>query len=372
MRQAESFRIRKTDGKARKGIISTRKGLVQTPVFMPVGTAGSVKSLCPADLSQIGTEMILANTYHLYLRPGDGLLAEMGGVQEFSAWSQPVLTDSGGYQVFSLAALRELSDEGVVFSSHLDGSRHLFTPEGVMDIQANIGSDIWMVLDHCVPYQADMEQTEEACRRTTHWAQRSLEAFPRGGNLVFGIVQGGFFYRLREKSAREICSLPFDGFAIGGLSVGEPKEVMRDILSRTAPRLPWTMPRYLMGVGKPVDILQGIREGMDMFDCVLPTRNARNGTLYTSQGKINIKQQRFRQDPQPLDPQCSCYTCRTFSRAYLRHLYISRELLSYRLNTLHNLAFYQEMIRGAREAIERGRTEEYIADFERIFPEDTL
>jgi queuine tRNA-ribosyltransferase len=369
--QAGTFRIESIDGRARRGVLHTAHGPVRTPVFMPVGTAGSVKSLSPRDLEDIGSEIILGNTYHLYLRPGDELLARQGGLHTFSSWQGPILTDSGGFQVFSLSALRQVGDDGVAFSSHIDGSKHFFTPEGVIRIQENIGSDIMMVLDECVAYGTDYERTRIAAERTTRWAERSLQARPHPGQqLLFGIVQGGFYPELRERSAREICDLPFDGYAIGGLSVGEPKHLLWEILESTASFLPRERPRYLMGVGKPLDLLRAIGEGVDMFDCVLPTRNARNGTLYTSSGKVTIKQARYREDTRPLDPECSCYTCRTFSRAYLRHLYVSRELLAYRLNTLHNLAFYLDLIRGAREAISRGAFRDYAAAYEDLFPDE--
>ncbi|MCF8085787.1 MAG: tRNA guanosine(34) transglycosylase Tgt [Desulfohalobiaceae bacterium] len=371
MMQAGTFRIEATDRRARRGVLHTAHGPVRTPVFMPVGTAGSVKSLSPQDLEDIGAEIILGNTYHLYLRPGDELLARLGGLHDFSSWQGPILTDSGGFQVFSLSALRQVSDDGVAFSSHIDGSKHFFTPEGVVGIQENIGSDIMMVLDECVAHGTDFERTRIAAERTTRWAERSLRARPHPTRqLLFGIVQGGFYPGLREQSARQICDLPFDGYAIGGLSVGEPKHLLWEILASTAPLLPRERPRYLMGVGKPLDILRAIGQGVDMFDCVLPTRNARNGTLYTSQGKVAIKQARYREDTAPLDPECSCYTCRTFSRAYLRHLYVSRELLAYRLNTLHNLAFYLELIRGAREAIDQGGFAEFTAAYEAVFPDE--
>jgi queuine tRNA-ribosyltransferase len=369
--QAGSFHVETTDGRARRGVLHTAHGPVRTPVFMPVGTAGSVKSLSPQDLEDIGSEIILGNTYHLYLRPGDELLARQGGLHAFSSWSAPILTDSGGFQVFSLSALRQVGDEGVAFSSHINGSKHFFTPEGVVGIQENIGSDIMMVLDECVAYGTDYERTRIAAERTARWAERSLRVRPcPSWQLLFGIVQGGFYPDLRERSARQICDLPFDGYAIGGLSVGEPKHLLWEILESTAPLLPRQRPRYLMGVGKPLDVLRAIGEGVDMFDCVLPTRNARNGTLYTSCGKITIKQARYREDSRPLDPECSCYTCRTFSRAYLRHLYVSRELLAYRLNTLHNLAFYLDLIRGAREAISRGAFRDYAAAYEDLFPDE--
>jgi queuine tRNA-ribosyltransferase len=354
------FDILARDGDARRGRLWTAHGPVQTPVFMPVGTQGSVKAIAPDDLEAISAEIILGNTYHLYLRPGDEVIRELGGLHRFSSWPKPILTDSGGYQVFSLAPLRELSQEGVTFRSHINGSRHFFSPEGVVRVQMNLGSDIIMVLDECVPYEADYDYTRRSIELTADWARRSRAAYPAGsgGQLLFGITQGGFFKDLRTRSCADITEIPFDGYAIGGLSVGEPPEVMRDILAHTAPLLPEASPRYLMGVGSPLDILEAIGEGVDMFDCVLPTRNARNGTLYTSRGKINIKKARYKQDPGPLDPECSCYTCRTFSLAYLRHLFTAGELLAYRLNSLHNLTFFVDLVRQAREAIEQGRLRE--------------
>jgi len=351
------FTLLCADGSARRGELQTARGTIQTPVFMPVGTAGTVKSLSPHDLEDIGAEIILGNTYHLYLRPGDELIARRGGLHRFSGWKRPVLTDSGGYQVFSLSELRQITEDGVAFRSHLDGSKHFFSPEKAVAIQRNLDADIMMVLDECVSYEADQAYTERSVERTTSWAWRSRQAYPErsGENLLFGIVQGGFFKDLRRRSAEEICSIPFDGYAIGGLSVGEPKEMMREMLLLTAPLLPIEAPRYLMGVGKPLDILEGIGAGIDMFDCVLPTRNARNGTLYTSTGQVNIKNERYKEDDAPLDPRCSCYTCSNFSRAYLRHLYTARELLAYRLNTIHNLSFYQGLVQEARKSIEQQR-----------------
>jgi queuine tRNA-ribosyltransferase len=367
--QIGQFSIETTDGLARCATLTTAHGVVPTPIFMPVGTQGTVKSLSPSDLHEMGARIILGNTYHLYLRPGDELIARRGGLHRFSGWDGPILTDSGGFQVFSLSGLRRLTPDGVEFSSHLDGSKHLFTPEKVVSIQRNLGSDIMMVLDECVPYGADFAYTERSLKLTTDWAKRSRQTHPvlDRGQMLFGIVQGGFFPELRTESARQICAIPFDGYAIGGLSVGEPKDKMLAMLEHTAPLLPWERPRYLMGVGTPLDILDGIASGVDMFDCVLPTRNARNGTLYTSQGRVNIKRAEYREDDSPLDPECGCYTCRTFSRAYLRHLYIARELLSYRLNTLHNLTFYLDLVRGARRAIQRSAFQEFKRRYEEIF-----
>ncbi len=354
------FTIQAQDNQARRGQLVTAHGTIQTPTFMPVGTQGCVKTLSPDEVKDIGAEIFLGNTYHLYLRPGDELIAGLGGLHNFSGWPGPILTDSGGYQIFSLSGLRHIYPKGVEFQSHIDGSRHFFTPAKVISIQKNLGSDIMMVLDECVPFQADKTYTKRSLELTFNWAQQSRQAYPTDNqkNLLFGIIQGGFFHDLRKQSVEEICSIPFEGYAIGGLSVGEPKPIMQDILSVTAPLLPKDSPRYLMGVGTPTDILDGIALGIDMFDCVLPTRNARNGTLFTSQGKINIKNALYKSDPRPLDPNCACYTCRNFSRATLRHFYKSRELVSYRLLTIHNLKFYIDLINEAKRAIEQGTFEQ--------------
>ena len=352
-----SFELLHTDGQARLGRLHTAHGIINTPIFMPVGTVGSVKALAPDDLHAIDAQIILGNTYHLYLRPGDELVARRGGLHKFMVWDRPILTDSGGFQAFSLSDLSKFSEDGVEFRSHLDGSKHLFTPEKVMTIQRNLGSDIMMVLDECVHYGTPYEYTAKSVELTTRWALRSRQAYPAGTGygLLFAITQGGFFADLRTQSVQQLSQYDFDGFAIGGLSVGEPKREMYELLAHTAPLLPVHKPRYLMGVGTPLDIVTGIDAGVDMFDCVLPTRNARNGTLYTSQGKINIKGKKFAEDDTPLDPECSCYTCRTFSRAYLRHLYHSQELLSFRLNSLHNLTYFLDLVRKAREAILENR-----------------
>ena len=356
-----TFQITHKDGAARRGVLQTAHGEVNTPIFMPVGTVGSVKAIAPDDLEALGAEIILGNTYHLYLRPGDELIQRRGGLQKFNAWNKPILTDSGGFQAFSLSSLSKFSEEGVEFRSHLDGSRHMFTPEKVVDIQRNLNSDIMMVLDECVSYDKTREYTEKSIKLTTRWALRSRAHYPRGlgDNLLFAITQGGFHKDLRTASVEELCAHDFDGFAIGGLSVGEPKAEMHELLAHTAPLLPVDKPRYLMGVGTPLDIVEGIAHGIDMFDCVLPTRNARNGTLYTSVGKINIRRKEYAEDDGPLDPACDCYTCRTFSRAYLRHLFHSGEILSYRLNSLHNLTYFLNLVRQARKAIESQTFEEF-------------
>jgi queuine tRNA-ribosyltransferase len=366
-----TFTLGPADGRARTGRLTTAHGDIETPIFMPVGTLGTVKSLCPTDLRDLKAQIILGNTYHLYLRPGDDLIARLGGLHRFMAWDGPILTDSGGFQVFSLSGLRQIAEEGVTFASHIDGSRHLFSPEKVISIQRNLGSDIMMVLDECVPYGADRAYTEKSLGLTTRWAGRCREAHPAGdrGQLLFGIVQGGFFKDLRAKSAEEIIGVGFDGYALGGLSVGESRNEMYDILGDAAPLLPENRPRYLMGVGAPRDLLAGMAAGIDMFDCVLPTRNARNGTLFTSLGKVNIKRAEYREDDSSLDPNCPCYACQTFSRAYLRHLYIAKELLSYRLNTLHNLTFFSIMMERAREAIREGRFAAFRAEMEALYPE---
>ncbi len=366
------YELMQKDGQARAGVLHTAHGDIPTPIFMPVGTVGSVKAVAPDDLAQIGAPIILGNTYHLYLRPGHELVARHGGLHGFASWPGAILTDSGGFQVFSLSSLRRIQEEGVEFRSHIDGSKHFFTPEKVLEIERALNSDIMMVLDECVPYGADYHYTEKSLALTTRWAKRALEAYPAGTapNLIFGITQGGFFKDLRTRSIEEICALDFDGFAIGGLSVGESKHEMYELLEHAAGQLPAHKARYLMGVGTPLDIVTGISMGVDMFDCVLPTRNARNGTLYTSVGKVNIKGVKYADDDSPLDPACSCYTCRTFSRAYLRHLYVSKELLSFRLNSLHNLTYFLNLVRSARQHILDGTFAEFKAHIEGLYPDE--
>ena len=368
------FTLLATDGRARAGVLHTAHGLVETPVFMPVGTVGSVKAVAPDDLDAANAHILLGNTYHLYLRPGDELIARRGGLHRFLSWDKPILTDSGGFQVFSLSALRKISADGVEFRSHLDGSRHFFSPEKVVSIQRNLHSDIMMQLDECLPYGASHTEASLAVDRSARWALRSREAYGAGtgDNLLFGIVQGVIFADLREQSARALMDIGFEGYAIGGLAVGEPKGIMLRCLRQLDAVLPTDKPRYLMGVGTPLDILHGVEAGVDMFDCVLPTRNARNGTLYTSQGKISIKRKEYAEDDGPLDPLCPCYTCRTFSRAYLRHLYVSKELLAYRLNSLHNLTHFLALAAGARKAILAGTYQAYKAGFEALYPEEDM
>lgn len=366
------YTLEHSDNAARAGQVRTAHGVIPTPIFMPVGTVGSVKAIAPDDLAAIGAPIILGNTYHLYLRPGDELVARHGGLHGFASWPGAILTDSGGFQVFSLSSLRKIREEGVEFRSHLDGSRHLFTPESVVGIQRNLNSDIMMVLDECVPYGADYAYTEKSLALTTRWALRARAAYPQGSgqNLLFAITQGGFFKDLRKRSIEELCCHDFDGFAIGGLSVGESKHMLYDFMYEVAPQLPKDKPRYLMGVGTPLDIAHGINAGIDMFDCVLPTRNARNGTLYTSLGKVNIKRKEYAEDDSPLDPACDCYTCRTFSRAYLRHLYVSKELLAFRLNSLHNLTYFLNVVRQARQAILENRYASFLAHMESLYPDE--
>jgi queuine tRNA-ribosyltransferase len=348
--------------KARLGRVLTDHGAFSTPAFMPVGTLGTVKSLTPEELTEIGAEIILANTYHLYLRPGHETIGRLGGIHSFIHWERPILTDSGGYQIFSLGDLRKISEEGVTFQSHLDGTSHFLTPERVIEIQKVLGVDIAMVLDECIPYPSSFDYAMLSTSRTTRWAERCLQAGKGIGPALFAIVQGGTYQALREKSAQELTAMDFQGYAIGGLSVGEPKDVMSEVLGWTVPCLPEHAPRYLMGVGTPQDILDAVRLGVDLFDCVLPTRNARNGTLFTSSGKISIKQACYAEDKRPPDEACGCYTCRHYSRAYLRHLYLSKEILSSRLNTIHNLFYYMEFMRKIREAIRENRLPETESD----------
>ena len=359
---AFSFTIEARDGRARAGTLTTPHGAIETPVFMPVGTAGAVKAVTRRDLEELGAQIVLANTYHLMLRPGDALVAELGGLHGFTGWSKPFLTDSGGYQVFSLAGLRSLSEEGVRFQSHLDGAAYLLGPERSMEVQMNLGADIVMAFDECPPWPAPREAVEEATARTTRWARRSRDAHRRADQWVFGIVQGGVHLDLRERSAREIVDLGFPGCAIGGVSVGEPKEDRIRVLDRLDPRLPEDKPRYLMGVGTPEDLIEGVARGIDMFDCVLPTRNARNGQVFTRLGRFSIRNARFRDDPRPLDPDCSCPTCRTTSRAYLRHLHLAGEITAATLLTVHNLFFYLDMMRTMRHSIRLCRFEEFRAE----------
>src|SRR5262245_18769365 len=367
-----SFRVTHTDGLARRGLMTMAHGTVETPVFMPIGTQGAVKAITHRDLEGLGTDIILSNTYHLYLRPGDALIARQGGLHKFSGWSRPILTDSGGYQVFSLASRRSVSDEGAHFRSHILGTAHLLTAEKAVDIQANLGSDIAMVFDECVSYPSDVGPAREAMLRTLRWARRSRDrllalkekavdgvVMTNPDQAQFGIVQGSVHAPLREQSACETVAIEFDAYAIGGLSVGEPTDEMYEMVRFTTGFLPADRPRYLMGTGTPEDLVESVARGIDMFDCVLPTRNARNGQLFTSEGRLNIKNARYAEDPRPPDASCDCYTCRTCSRAYLRHLFLVGEINAATLNTLHNLHFYLDTMRRIREAIAFGRFESF-------------
>jgi queuine tRNA-ribosyltransferase len=360
--------------------MTTAHGVVETPAFMPVGTQGAVKAVTARDLVDLGADIILGNTYHLFLRPGDAPIARLGGLHRFIGWSRPLLTDSGGYQVFSLAGIRRLNEEGVRFRSHLDGTEHLLTPERAVEIQAQLGSDIAMVLDECAATPPPTGSSREAMERTHRWAVRGrarLEGIRGGdadgvlvtnpGQAQFGIVQGGVDLDLRAESVQRTLDVGFEAYAIGGLSVGEPVETMYDVVSHTAPLLPEDRPRYLMGTGMPDDLIECVARGIDLFDCVLPTRNARNGQLLTREGRLNIKHARFAEDSRPPDPQCGCYTCQGFSRAYLRHLFLANEMTAATLNTLHNLHFYLDTMRRVREAIMFGTFEMFRQEFHRTF-----
>jgi queuine tRNA-ribosyltransferase len=346
---------RDTETSARRGRLTTRRGVIETPVFMPVGTQGTVKGMLPEQLHDAGAQIVLANTYHLYLRPGHELVRELGGLHRFMNWGGPILTDSGGFQVFSLGDLRKIDENGAKFQSHLDGSAHLLTPENSIAIQEALGSDIMMVFDECIPHPASREYVATSTDRSMRWAARSKQARTDETAALFGIVQGGMEQDLRQQSAEQLLDIGFDGYALGGLSVGESAEVMYEVMDWTLPHLPSDKPRYVMGVGTPENLVEAVSRGVDMFDCVMPTRNARNGVLFTSFGKISIKQARFLADQRPVDEACGCYTCRNYSRAYLRHLYQSNEILASVLNTTHNLYYYLHLMRQMRDAIEAGR-----------------
>lgn len=348
------FSVTQTDGKARLGTLQLAHGEVKTPIFMPVGTVGSVKTLVPTDLEAIQAEIILGNTYHLYLRPGLEVIREFGGLHPFIQWDKPILTDSGGFQIFSLAQHRKIDEVGAHFQSHIDGRRLSLTPELAVEIQETLGSDIHMVLDECTPHPATHEQAKASMERSMRWAQRCRDARTRPELAQFGIVQGGMYEDLRELSAKALIDIGFEGYAIGGLSVGEAKPEMRRVTAFSCSLLPEAKPRYLMGVGTPLDIIESVAMGVDMFDCVMPTRNGRNGTLFTSRGRVNIKNQRHRLDHGPLDPECACYTCKTFSLGYLRHLFMAQEFTALRLLTLHNLSYYLRLIHDIRAAIAQG------------------
>ncbi len=366
-----SFELLATDGGARRGRLTTAHAVVETPVFMPVGTQGTIKALTHRDVRDAGARLVLANTYHLHLRPGEGLVARLGGLHRFIGWDGGILTDSGGYQVFSLASRRKVTEEGVHFKSHLDGSAHFLSPEAAVDIQAALGSDIAMMLDECLSWPATHDDVRRSVDLTSRWARRGRDRFraarsqTNAGQAQFGIVQGGTFTDLRTRSAEGALQVGFDAYAIGGLSVGEPIDVMYDTVAHTAGLLPRDRPRYLMGAGTPADLVECVARGVDMFDCVLPTRNARNGQLFTRAGRLNIKNARYAEDERPPDAQCRCYTCRTASRAYLRHLFVAGEMTAATLNTLHNIQFYLDTMEAIREAISFGRFEAFRQDFHR-------
>ncbi len=358
------FSLTGTDGQARRGQLTLAHGSIQTPAFMPVGTYGAVKGMRPHQVGELGADVILGNTFHLWLRPGLEVIKAHGGLHRFVGWNKPILTDSGGFQVFSLGDIRKISEEGVSFRSPIDGSKCFLSPEESMRIQRTLNSDIVMAFDECTPYPASQAQAKESMHLSMRWAERSKKSHQGNPNALFGIIQGGMYEALRAESLEKLISLDFDGYAIGGLSVGEPKEDMRRIMTFTSSKMPSNKPRYLMGVGTPTDLVQAVRAGVDMFDCVLPTRNARNGWLYTSQGIVKLRNAKYRFDEGPLDQNCGCYTCTNFSRSYLHHLQRIDEMLGAHLNTVHNLYFYQKLMSGLRTAIENGRLEPHINSLE--------
>ncbi|MCO5785483.1 tRNA guanosine(34) transglycosylase Tgt [Pseudomonas sp. G11-1] len=357
------FELLATDGKARRGRLTFPRGVVETPAFMPVGTYGTVKGMLPRDVEDIGAQIILGNTFHLWLRPGTEVIRKHGDLHDFMQWQGPILTDSGGFQVFSLGAMRKIKEEGVYFSSPVDGAKVFMGPEESMQVQRDLGSDIVMIFDECTPYPADVDTARRSMELSLRWAQRSKDAHEGNPSALFGIVQGGMHEELRARSLDGLCEIGFDGLAIGGLSVGEPKEDMIRILDYLPPLMPPEKPRYLMGVGKPEDLVEGVRRGVDMFDCVMPTRNARNGHLFTDTGVVKIRNAAHRHDDSPLDPGCDCYTCRHFTRAYLHHLDKCGEMLGSMLNTIHNLRHYQRVMHGLRGAIQQGTLTAFVDNF---------
>ncbi|WP_420476780.1 tRNA guanosine(34) transglycosylase Tgt [Noviherbaspirillum sp. ST9] len=366
-----NFKLLKTDGKARRGRLTLNHGVVETPIFMPVGTYGSVKAMSPVELNEVGAQIILGNTFHLWLRPGLDVVGKFDGLHRFMGWTKPILTDSGGFQVFSLGAMRKITEEGVKFASPINGDKLFLSPEISMQIQRVLNSDIVMQFDECTPYEIDGRPATEAeagksMRMSLRWAKRSRDEFNKGENpnALFGIVQGGMFEHLRDESLAGLQDIGFEGYAIGGLSVGEPKEDMMRVLEHVGPRLPADKPHYLMGVGTPEDLVAGVANGVDMFDCVMPTRNARNGWLFTRFGDLKIKNSRYKDDDKPLDETCECYTCRNFSRAYLYHLHRAGEILGARLNTIHNLHYYLQLMREMRAAIDADRFQAFVVQFQ--------
>jgi len=362
--------VRSTECAARCGEVETLHGTFQTPIFMPVGTQATVKAVTPENLLELGAEIILANTYHLFLRPGHELVRELGGLHRFMNWDRPILTDSGGFQIFSLRELAQITEEGAAFKSHLDGSSLFLSPEDAVRVQEALGSDIMMCLDTCIPYPADEKETLDATELTSRWAERSRRAQNDTGQLLFGIVQGGMYPELRAMAVEQLLEIGFDGYALGGLSVGEPEELMMDITEHATKLLPQDYPIYLMGVGTPENLVESVCRGVDMFDCVMPTRNARNGMLFTSRGRVVIKNSRYSNDPRPPDENCGCYTCRNYSRAYLRHLYMSREILAYHLNTIHNLYYFVGLMRSMRRAIANDSFLQFRKEFHEMRQDD--
>ncbi|AEI36530.1 tRNA guanosine(34) transglycosylase Tgt [Francisella salina] len=357
------FDLIKKEGKARRGKISFPRGDIQTPAFMPVGTYGAVKSLSPVELKEMGADIILGNTFHLWLRPGTEIIKKHGTLHDFNGWDKPILTDSGGFQVFSLGKMRKLTEEGVTFKSPINGSKVFLSPEISMQVQRDLGSDIVMCFDECTPYPATEKEAKDSMELSMRWAKRSKDAHGDNPSALFGIIQGGMYEHLRDESLKALKEIDFDGFAIGGLSVGEPKEDMIRILDHTAHQMPEDKPRYLMGVGTPKDLVEAVYRGVDMFDCVMPSRNARNGHMFTSEGVVRIRNAKHKDDVSPLDPNCDCYTCQNFSRSYLHHLDKTQEILGSRLNTIHNLTYYQNLMKNIRQALEESRFEEFRKEF---------
>jgi queuine tRNA-ribosyltransferase len=357
------FNLLNTDGLARRGQLVFDRGVVETPAFMPVGTYGTVKGMTPEELADSGAHICLGNTFHLMLRPGTEIIKQHGDLHDFMHWDKPILTDSGGFQVFSLGDLRKITEEGVTFRSPINGEKILLTPEKSMEVQRDLGSDIVMIFDECTPYPATEKEAETSMQLSLRWAQRSKDAHGDNASALFGIIQGGMYEALRDISLAGLEDIDFDGYAIGGLSVGEPKDDMMRIVKYTAPKIPAHKPRYLMGVGKPEDIVESVRRGIDMFDCVMPTRNARNGHLFVSEGVVKIRNAKHKTDTAPLDENCDCYTCKNYSRSYLHHLDKCNEILGARLNTIHNLRYYQSIMEGLREAIANGELDEFVEDF---------
>ena len=357
------FELLKTDGRARRGRLVFERGVVETPAFMPVGTYGTVKGMTPEELDDSGAHICLGNTFHLMLRPGTGIIRQHGDLHDFMNWDKTILTDSGGFQVFSLGDLRKITEEGVTFRSPINGEKILLTPEKSMEVQRDLGSDIVMIFDECTPYPATEQEARVSMEMSLRWAKRSKEAHGDNPAALFGIIQGGMYEGLRDVSLAGLEAIGFDGYAIGGLSVGEPKEDMIRIIDHTAPQIPEDKPRYLMGVGKPEDLVESVRRGIDMFDCVMPTRNARNGHLFVTEGIVKIRNAKHRNDTSPLDEKCDCYTCKNYSRSYLHHLDKCNEILGARLNTIHNLRYYQRVMQGLRDAIDAGTLEQFVQEF---------